>query len=116
MYSNVQSFLSKKSEIEAIVAENNFEILFFTEVWLTEDHSDCEISIKGFQAPVICKKNRGGTCIFVKEDIPFYEVTPPNPCEDSSWIVINSRNNVKRVYACIYRSPNSTPENNRKLV
>ena len=90
--------------------------MFFTEAWITEEHGDSEISLIGFQSPTISRKSRGGTCIFVKESISFYEVNPPNQCEDSSWIVIQSKNSVKRLYACVYRSPNSTNENNQKLI
>ena len=87
-YTNVQSFLSKKKEIEIYLSENNVDILFFTEAWITEEHGDSVISLIGFQSPIISRKSRGGTCIFVKESISFYEVNPPNQCEDSSWIVI----------------------------
>ena len=75
-----------------------------------------EYSFNGYQSPVVFKKNRGGSCIYVKNGIIFTVVSPPNPTEDSVWISIRTSNNISRLYGCIYRSPNSTNENNEKLI
>ena len=116
MYSNVQSFLNKKREIEDYIAGKKFDLIMLTEVWITKEHCANEYSLHGFQTPVVDFKARGGTLIFVRKDIPFYEVFPPNQCEDASWIVIRTDNHVKRLHACIYRSPNSLHANNEKLL
>ena len=116
MYANVQSFLSKKKEIEEYIADKKFDILLFTEVWLTEEHSTAEYLLPGFQSPTVDFKARGGTMIFVRENVLFYEVFPPEKCSESSWIVIQTENGTKRLYGCVYRSPNSSQENNEKLL
>ena len=59
MYANLQSFLDKKPEIEIKIAEENFDLLFFTEIWITEQHHDCELFIPGFQRPVLDPRVRG---------------------------------------------------------
>ena len=52
----------------------------------------------------------------MKNELPCYEVFPPEKSGDSCWVVVNTRNNIKRLYGCIYRSPNSSSENNNKLL
>ena len=90
--------------------------MLFTETWITNEHSQAEYSLKGYQEPVICPKARGGTCIFVKEGLNFYQVQPPENMDDSTWIVVCTMNNIRRLYGCIYRSPNSSTENNERLM
>ena len=89
--------------------------MFFTECWITAEHDESEYSLAGFQH-YISMKNRGGSCIFTRDHINAYEVFPPNKCEDAVWIVIKTAQNVSRVYGCVYRSPNSSVENNNKLI
>ena len=50
--------------------------------------------LPGFQSPTVDFKARGGTMIFVRENVPFYEVSPPEKCSESSWIVIQTENKV----------------------
>ena len=116
-YSNVQSLLSKKGEIEAHLKSNPRDLLFFSECWLsTDEHFPVHYSIDGFQLPVVCSKARGGTCIYVSNELKYQVVFPPNPIEDSCWIVIETSNRLKRLYACVYRSPNSAPANDVNLL
>ena len=89
--------------------------MFFTESFITESHSVSEYLIDGFQPPVVCMKNRGGACGFIRNDIIFSEVCVPNPTEDLVWFSIKTEDNVNRLYGCVYRSPNSSSENNSKL-
>ena len=115
LYSNVQSIFNKKAEIEVYLGNFEIDIMLFTECFITEDHSSSEYSFTGYQA-FVALKNRGGSCIYVKNSVPCYEVSPPDQTEDSCWVVIPTKNNVKRLYACVYRSPNSPEENNVKLL
>ena len=115
LYANVQSFLNKKAEIEVYLKDNETDLLFFTECWIREDHTDGEIAIPGYQLPVVFRKDRGGACVFVRNGISFVEVKPPNSSSDTVWLVINTGNRVNRIYGCVYRSPNSSSENNSAL-
>lgn len=116
LYANVQSLLNKKSEIELAVAQTYYDLLFFTEVWIPEEAVSTDYYLEGYQTPVICAKARGGTCIYIKTGLSYSEVHPPNPVNESSWITVMTGNNRKRLYACIYRSPNSNSENNYNLL
>ena len=116
VYSNLQSIFSKKTEIELYLTENEVDILFFTESWIDENHDAREYQINGFQDPVVTLKTRGGSSIFVKNGFNFVELQPPLPMEDSRFISIKTKNNIDRLYACIYRSPNSTEENSFKFL
>ena len=115
LYSNVQSFVNKKAEIERYLNENETDLLFFTECWIHEDHAAGEISIPGYQIPVVFERDRGGACIFVRNGIKFFEVKSPHNSSDAVWIVIQTGNRVDRIYGCIYRSPNASMENNSAL-
>ena len=115
VYANVQSIFNKKKEIELYLDENKIDIMMFTECWINKDHSSSEYSFSEFQPPIVAKKNRGGTCIYVRNQISYIEVKPPYPIEDSCWVTVKTENNIERLYAVIYRSPNSPIENNQKL-
>ena len=95
--------------------ESKLDILFFTECFITEGHDISEYQFPGFQS-FVAMKYRGGSCIYVQNDLPAYAVQPPNAVEDSAWVVITTREGTKRLYGCIYRSPNSDYSNNLKLI
>ena len=115
LYTNLQSLHSKRKEIELYLQENKVDLMFFTECWIAEDHHVSEYSFDGFQT-VVCKKNRGGSCIYIRDHISYYEVDPPAKTNDSCWIVTSTKNDVKRLYGCVYRSPNSSQVNNENLL
>ena len=115
MYTNIQSIFNKRSELKVYLEINDIDIMFLTECFITDNYDSSEYSFTGYQV-FVAKKNRGGACIFVKNSVPCYEVFPPNRSEDSCWLVITTRNNIKRLYICVYRSPNSTDVNNNKLL
>ena len=87
MYANLQSIFNKKSEIEIYIKENKIDIMFFTECFINIDHDQSEYSFPGYQN-FVAMKNRGGSCMYVKNSISCYEIHPPNQTEDSCWIVI----------------------------
>ena len=116
IYANLQSIFSKKHDIDVYLDKNNIDIMMFTECWINNDHLVSEYLFSGFQPPTVALKNRGGSCIYVRNEISYTEIKPPSPMEDSCWIVIKTENNKDRLYAVVYRSPNSTTENNNKLL
>ena len=115
VYSNVQSIFNKKKEIELYIGDQNVDMMFFTETFIHEDHSPSEYSFENYQKFVFYK-NRGGACIYAKNNIPCYQVFPPNMCSDSVWIVIRTQDGIKRLYGCVYLSPNSSTENQNLLL
>ena len=92
------------------------DFIFLTETWITEDHHLTEFAIQGYQKPIASFKVRGGTCIYVKSGIHANEITPPGKFQDSSWVETITVNGIKRIYGCIYRSPNSKADENLKLL
>lgn len=96
--------------------ECSYDLLLFTEVWIGDDMQECEYSIPGFQTPIVDPNMRGGACIYVREGLEYYAVQPPIKMQESVWIVIKTREHINRIYACIYRSPNSIDENNDNLI
>ena len=116
IYSNLQSLVNKKKEIELYLDQNETHLMFFTEVWLDSSHHASELHIKGFQEPIIQHNSRGGACIYVHNDILFEEFQVPHKVSDSVWIKTLTKDGISRLYGCIYRSPNSQSNNNSILI
>ena len=83
-------------------------MMFFTESLLTEDHFLAEYVIENYQKPVTYIHSHGGIVAYIRENISFREIQSPVLIDDVIWIETLTRNKVKRLYGCIYRSPNST--------
>ena len=81
VYSNVQSIFNKKSEIELYIKENNPDMLMLTECFMTLDHHSSEYNFDGYHC-FVHMKNRGGACIYVKNNFSCYEIFLPNKMED----------------------------------
>ena len=116
LYANLQSLINKKKEIEMYLENDPCDILFFTEIWVESGIDESEICIDGYQSPIIDYHSRGGTCVYVKNGLNYSTVEPPIKMEQSVYLVIRTSNNVSRLYACVYRSPNSTEANDDKLL
>ena len=116
LYSNIQSFHSKKREIELYLAQNRLDMLFFTEIWLGDQHHESEFSLSNFQSPIIDRNQRGGACAFVRAGLNYVPQTPPYTVKESVWFSVKTANNITRLYSCIYRSPNSDSQNNENLL
>ena len=116
LYANLQSLLNKKREIEIKLLQVHIDIMFFTEVWVDESIDNSEYFISGFQKPILDFNNRGGTCVYFREGLQYTEVLPPNNVNESNWFCMKTSDNISRLYACIYRSPNSDDENNENLL
>ena len=115
LYANLQSLFSKKHEIEALLDHQDYDLLFFTEIWIKPDFNAADFSIQGFQTPIVDPHIRGGACIYVRNELDFYIVEPPMKTEQSTWLVIKTSQGIPRLHACVYRSPNSSDLNNEKL-
>ena len=91
-------------------------MMFFTETWLSEDHSIDEYSFQNFKRPVYFHRPHGGVIVYIKEELLFKEVESPIEMSDSIWIEMETVNSVKRLYGVIYRSPNTPETNNEALI
>ena len=59
------------------------DILFFTEIWISELHHDTEITLPGYQSPIIDPNRRGGACVYLRDNIEFTRVIPPYRLQES---------------------------------
>ena len=83
IYTNLQSILNKKTEIDMYLSENNIDLMFFTEVFFTEEHATIEYSFQNFQV-FADMRYRGGACIYVRNGLKCFEIQPPDKPQDSS--------------------------------
>ena len=98
IYANLQSLFSKKSEIEITLQNSPVDVMLFSEIWISEEHHDAELFIKGFQKPFVDPQVRGGACGYIRNGIDFMTVNPPHPGKQSIWFTIKTKVNLKRLY------------------
>ena len=55
MFVNARSLVNKREELELAIEHGDYDILGFTETWLTESLTDAEIEIAGYK---ILRKDR----------------------------------------------------------
>ena len=116
LYTNIQSLVNKKTELMNLLISNDVQLVFLTETWLTQQHAKSEYHLNGYQEPIVHFRDKGGSAIYVRDSIDFNEVEVPEKCSDSTWISIRTENKRRRIYGCIYRSPNSAASNNEHLM
>ena len=124
LYTNAQSIVKKHLELEALVNIYDPDIIGITETWLNNKVSDKEYCIEVYQKPIRqdrldTKDGRGGgVMLFIKNDIDFVQIFHENSehFSNSVWIKIAHNQGKKTVIGVIYRSPNSTRENNDRLI
>ena len=101
IYANLQSFLSKKNEIEQRVKDHDFDLMLFTEVWTDERIHDSEYFNPGFQKPIVDPNFRGGACVYIRDSIEFLLIEPPSKVKESVWFLVKTNDNINRLYACV---------------
>lgn len=70
-YTNAQSLLNKKGELQALVEEKDIKIVGITETWGTSDRGDAEYQLDNF---VLYRKDKtqrrgGGVMLFIHESL-----------------------------------------------
>ena len=120
-YTNVQSFLKKLQEQNKIILQNDIKLARMTEAWAFSDMFDNEFHIEGFnmyRADRSSSKRGGGVSMYIDESlvsVPYIQLCS-NGLEDSVWALINTGSDNRILVGNIYRSPNSSEENNSKLL
>ena len=120
-YTNVQSLLKKLPELNKIILENDIKLAGITETWASSDMRDSEFHIEGFnmyRADRSSSKRGGGVLMYIHESlvsVPYAQLDS-NGFEDSVWALINAGSDNRILVGNIYRSPNSSEENNSKLL
>jgi len=118
IYSNVDSFLNKKSEVQAMIEELKPNIIGLTEMRAKNQNevNESEYSIQGYNL-FQNKKPKRGVALFLKQTLNAEECTELNDTdfEESVWVKYIGENEEKILIGCIYRSPNSDQENSNRL-
>ena len=116
---NARSLCNKFTELDILIENSNFQIIFITETWLS--------NIKVFPADLnLTKKfnfvlsNRtsnqkgGGVAILISKNLNFSEISLVSKyqCEIA---VISLASSIPTKIACVYRPPNCSSLNTKKL-
>lgn len=124
LYANADSLLNKKKELEVEIHswEEKPWVIAITEV-LPKNYSYpitmAELSICGYElfTNTDSDSDGRGINIYIKEGIrvALSDYPETNLFKEAVWLEIPLNNHDNLLLGCIYRSPNSTPENNDKL-
>ena len=120
MYTNADSIINKRSELQARIETNQPDIIAVTELLpknLGRDIQQTELEMDGFDCFSI-KLDKRGACIYTKKWLKAVIVDDilDKEFQESVWCVIRLKDNDNLLIGCIYRSPNSSQENNDCLL
>ena len=115
---NARSIINKKNELDIMVDEIKPHIIGITESWANNDITDAELGLEGY---VMFRKDRmgkrgGGVLLYIKENIPAYEVQlhEEADCNEAIWCKLVTGHTTVAI-GVVYRCPNITKENNEKI-
>ena len=77
-----------------------------------------ELEIKGYTLFINNYEtfgNRGVAMLYAKKGITANQIHPSNCADDTAWVEIKMKNNEKMIIGGVYRSPNSSGQQNDKL-
>ena len=117
---NAQSLNNKMDLLKLRVKEHKLKIISVTETWAKEKTKDSHFKLDKFNMYRNDRnvKECGGTILYVSSDIEQRSCRPLNTggYESSAWCWIIEKGGKKILVGSIYRSPNSTPENDVLLL
>ena len=122
---NAQSLKYKMDEFKNIVDRENPHIIRVTETWGKEWMGDAIFSLKDYNhyRDDREEKGGGGTLLYISKKLgqracrPLNETTNDKHFRSNVWCWVTPTNNSKKMLVgSIYRSPNSSRENNRLLL
>ena len=122
MYTNARSIVNKIDELRIYAKSVNPDVIAITESW-----TNCNISNHYLQLPnysIVARHDRndtangrgGGILIYVKDTIKAVETSPPGIFNQFACIQLNNVGSNPLSMYVIYRSPNSSSENNDNLL
>jgi hypothetical protein len=123
-YTNADSLINKRSELELRVFSAKPDIICITEVLPKNSETkveDSEIQIPGYSVHSNLNEGSRGMAILTSDQLNAVQIHPentiiPESFDEQCWISIRLNNNDVLLTGCIYRSPNSSEENNAKLL
>lgn len=122
-YTNADSILNKIDELKNRISLSSQppDIIAVTEIKPKNSRyplSEAEIQLNGYVTHHRNTSNKEGRgiCVYVKDNIQITEVNLTNPFDEYIVLSIKLRDSDKLIFGTIYRSPNSEPDNNSKLL
>ena len=121
MYTNARSIVNKIDELKSFVHTSEFDIICITEAWTNSNISNHYLNIPGFQ--IISRLDRidtqngrgGGIIIYIKDHLKANEIASTCEFNQYAGVQIITSSCALNLFV-VYRSPNSTHENNEKLL
>ena len=115
---NARSIINKKNELNIMVDDIKPHIIGITESWAHNDITDAELGLdlyEMFRKDRI-GKNGGGVLLYIKENIPAYEVqlSEEAECNEAIWCKLVTGHTTVTI-GVVYRCPNITKQNNEKI-
>ena len=119
-YTNCQSINNKRSELRAVLSELQPDMVLLTETWTNQTIENSILKIDGYE--LIMRKDRtdtaggrgGGLLAYVKKGVNAWELTIESDFCQVGGVGLRGQGKVTNLYL-VYRSPNSTNENDEKL-
>ena len=115
---NIRSIINKKNELNIMVDDIKPHIIGITESWAHNDITYTELGLEGY---VMFRKDRigkkgGGVLLYIKENIPAYEVqlSEEADCNEAIWCKLVTGHTTVTI-GVVYRCPNITKQNNEKI-
>ena len=118
LYTNADSLTNKKAELEAIVTNSKPDIICITETMPKNSkykREECELNIEGYSGYHITDTGRG-ISVYVANFLLSTQIELKTKFSESIWTEIRTTPSEKILLGCIYRSPNSSQENNKLLL
>ena len=120
LYTNAQSMIKKMEELKIIVEMKRPDVIALTETWTNEDIDDGFLSINGYE--LIERKDRtdtamgrgGGIVVYVDKRKCAWKVEVEGDFNQCACVRVKGRRRDIALYV-VYRSPNSTKQNDESL-
>ena len=114
-YTNADSLSNKTPELQSIINTNSLDILCVTETKPKSNLNFTPIELDNLGYMSFHNNTGRGVSIYIKNSIPAEAVEIDTDFCVSQWVKINIKSSTVLI-GCIYRSPNSTQENNTQLI
>ena len=120
LFTNAQSMVNKINEIRAVTTMLGPDIIAITETWMNENIDNSYLHINGYE--IVSRNDRvdtdrgrgGGVIVYGKKEMLMWEVEARTDFCQCATMKIKVKNTEINFHA-IYRSPNSTNDNDDEL-
>jgi len=116
MHTNIDSITNKMDELNAIITEQNPDIIGITEV--KPKYTNCQLSAQesntdGYTAFV--NLSGRGVALYVKNCFGAVDLKPKQEADAAVWCTLKITRTETMAIGVVYRSPNSTEQQNRSM-